>query len=146
MTGVIIVGHGTFAEGINSVVELVVGKKKEIAVINFLESDSTENLYEKIKTAIDTLNYDDYLIFTDLPGGSPFKEAVKISLELKNCEVIAGTNVPMLMEILFSLDLLSLEELKNQALSIGKSKILSFEMDKDKKDKKDKDNTANDGI
>ncbi|SFL18063.1 PTS galactosamine/N-acetylgalactosamine transporter subunit IIA [Halanaerobium salsuginis] len=143
MTGIIISGHGHFAAGINSVIELVVGKQDKIGVVNFLESDSTDLLYKKLTSQVKELDCDSYLIFTDLPGGSPFKESVKLSLEIENCEVITGTNVPMILEIIFKLEDLSLTDLKNQALKIGKKQILAFEV---KENTNKAENKIKDGI
>lgn len=135
MTGIIVAGHGNFADGIKSVIKLVVGKEDGIAYVNFTEEKSTADLEADLKAAMKELECDDYLFFTDLAGGSPFKKAVEISLAEKNAEVIAGTNIPMLMEIIFKVDLLDLEELKAKAMEIGKKQILSFEMEAKKKEK-----------
>lgn len=143
MTGVIITGHGEFAEGIRSVIKLVVGKEKGIGYVNFNENKSTEDLKKDIEEAMKKLDCQDYLIFTDLAGGSPFKKSVEISLEKNNCEVIAGTNIPMLMEILFKVDILELEELKNKALEIGKKQIFNY---KAKSNKRKKNNNKKSGI
>lgn len=128
MTGIIITGHGKFADGIKSVIKVVVGKEDGIEYINFTEDKSTDGLKKDLQEAVQKLECDDYLFFTDLAGGSPFKKAVEISLEGIDAEVIAGTNIPMLMEILFKIDLLELEELKNKAIEIGKKQIVNFEM------------------
>ncbi|RCW48697.1 MULTISPECIES: PTS galactosamine/N-acetylgalactosamine transporter subunit IIA [unclassified Halanaerobium] len=130
MTGIMIIGHGKFAEGINSVIELIAGKQDKLAVVNFLEEESTENLAENIRQKMRELECDDYLIFTDIAGASPFKKSVEISLKEKNAEVIAGTNVPMLMEILFKRNDLSLKELKDEAVKTGKNQIKTFTMKK----------------
>jgi PTS system N-acetylgalactosamine-specific IIA component len=128
MTGIIITGHGKFADGIKSVIKLVVGKEDGIEYVNFTEDKSTDDLKKDLQAAVEKLECDNYLFFTDLAGGSPFKKAVEISLEGNKAEVIAGTNIPMLMEILFKVDMLELEELKNKAIEIGRKQIVNFEM------------------
>lgn len=137
MTGIIITGHGKFADGIKSVIKLVVGKEKGIEYVNFTEDKSTDDLKNDLEAAVKRLECENYLFFTDLAGGSPFKKAVEISLEGTNAEVIAGTNIPMLMEILFKVDILELEELKNKAIEIGRKQILNFEMKTKVKDASD---------
>lgn len=139
MTGIIISGHGRFADGIKSVIELVVGKTEGIEYVNFTEDKSTDDLRKDLKAAVKKLACEDYLFFTDLAGGSPFKTAVEISLEGEKAEVIAGTNIPMLMEIIFKVDLLELDELKDKALEIGRKQIVNFEM----KSKKVESNSSN---
>lgn len=141
MIGLIITGHGEFAKGINSVIELVAGKQELVETVDFLESHSTDDLKNNIKNAIDNMNAEGYLVFTDIPGGSPFKMAVELSMENDGIEVIAGTNVPMIMEILFDRENVDLLELKERAMETGKKQIVTFEMKK-----KEKQQLEDDGI
>lgn len=141
MIGLIIAGHGEFAKGINSVIELVAGKQELVETVDFLESHSTGDLKNNIKNAISNMNAEGTLVFTDIPGGSPFKMAVELSMENEGIEVIAGTNVPMIMEILFDRENVDLVELKNRAMETGKKQIVTFEMKK-----KEEENIDEDGI
>lgn len=138
MISIIIVGHGEFGKGIESVIELVAGKQESLETVSFLQGDSSEDLNKKIKAAIDTLDSEETLIFTDLPGGTPFKESVLLSTENPGIEVLAGTNVPMLLEILFDRQSGELEELKERAMTTGKNQIVSFELE-DSEEEKDFD-------
>ncbi|MBS4535759.1 PTS sugar transporter subunit IIA [Clostridium sp. D2Q-14] len=136
MTGIIIAGHGNFASGMYSVIKLVAGEQENLEVVDFLEGDSTEDLKEKMIKELDKINEEECLFFTDIPGGSPFKTAVEISMEREGCEVISGSNVPMIMEILFDRDGSNIEELKERAMETGKNQIKSFELRKNR-DKKE---------
>lgn len=128
MIGLIIVGHGEFGRGINSAIELVAGKQELLEVVSFLQSHSTEDLKTNIEEAIKTMGAEKTLILTDLPGGSPFKAAVELSMTYENIEVIAGTNLPMIMEILFDRNDKDLVEVRNKAISAGKQQIVTFEI------------------
>ncbi|MGO1371804.1 MAG: PTS galactosamine/N-acetylgalactosamine transporter subunit IIA [Senegalia sp. (in: firmicutes)] len=141
MIALIIAGHGEFAKGLNSVIELVAGKQELVETVDFLESDSTDDLKNNIKKAIDNMNAEGTLIFTDIPGGSPFKMSVELSMENEGIEVIAGTNIPMIMEILFDRENVDLVELKERAMETGKKQIVTFEMKK-----KEKQELEDDGI
>ncbi|MBS4538113.1 PTS sugar transporter subunit IIA [Clostridium sp. D2Q-11] len=143
MVGVIIAGHGNFASGIESVIKLIVGEQENIRIVDFLEQHSTEDLKRNILENINELNCNSYLIFTDIPGGSPFKASVEVSMDNENIEVISGTNVPMIMEILFDRDNEEVEKLKQRAIETGKKQILSFEL---KESKKEKEIKIEDGI
>lgn len=134
MIGVIIVGHGEFAKGINSVIELVAGKQESIELVDFLQGDSSETLRENIEKAIKVLNTKEVIIFTDIPGGTPFKESVLLSTQMENIEVIAGTNIPMILEILFDRNVGTIKEVAKRAIETGKNQILSFEMDDSEND------------
>lgn len=99
MVGIIVVGHGEFAKGLSSAVEIIAGRQDEYLKLSFSYGMTPEQLKAEIKDAIEHLNTErGVLIFTDLMGGTPFKESVEISLQYDNVKVITGTNTAMLLE------------------------------------------------
>lgn len=99
MIGIIVVGHGKFAEGLTSAVELIAGKQDSYITLDFTADVTPEKLNENIRGAIKELeNESGILIFTDLKGGTPFKESAEISTEYENVKVLTGTNIAMLLE------------------------------------------------
>lgn len=99
MVGIIVVGHGEFAKGLSSAVEMIAGRQDEYLNLSFSYGMTPEQLKAEIKDAIEQLNTErGILIFTDLMGGTPFKESVEISLQYDNVKVITGTNTAMLLE------------------------------------------------
>ena len=130
MIGMIITGHGEFASGLHSSMKLIVGEQKNVAAIDFLESDSTEALGKKLKIAIETLACENVVFYSDLLGGSPFKEAVEVCMKLGKGRVIAGTNLAMLLEASMMKDEVSIDVLVLMSLETGKTGISQFEMRK----------------
>lgn len=99
MVGIIVVGHGEFAKGLSSAVEIIAGRQDEYLNLSFSYGMTPEQLKAEIKDAIENLDTESgVLIFTDLMGGTPFKESVEISLQYDNVKVITGTNTAMLLE------------------------------------------------
>ncbi|WP_123052909.1 PTS galactosamine/N-acetylgalactosamine transporter subunit IIA [Clostridium sp. JN-1] len=128
MIGIIISGHGNFATGMMSPLELIAGKQENLIGVDFTINDSTETLETKIKKAIDELkNCEGILFLTDIAGGSPFKTCVLLSREMENTKVVAGTNLGMLLEVSLNRDSVSVEELKNMALKSGNDSIKAYE-------------------
>lgn len=129
MYGIIVTGHGHFATGLQSSLELIAGGKDTVLFVDFEAQDSVEDLREKLKAAIDSLEVDGILVMSDLAGGSPFKTAVELSVEeKKDIMVIAGTNLPMIIELSMTKDFMSsLEELTNSSLNVGKENIVKYE-------------------
>ena len=100
MLALLVTGHGCFATGLNSGLEVIAGAQSNVALVDFEAEHSFEELKENIHTALDSLKeYDGVLILTDFPGGSPFKAAVECRLERTEqaIEVVAGTNLPLLI-------------------------------------------------
>lgn len=101
MVGILITGHGHFATGFGSSLQLITGITENVALVDFEADHSTDTLKENLHKAMDSLNEcDGILVLVDLAGGSPFKNAVECKYERLNqkIEVIVGTNLPMLVE------------------------------------------------
>lgn len=104
MIGIIVTGHGSFATGITSGLKLLAGETKSYEAVDFLPEDSVEDLTEKLLRAVETLiGGEGILILTDIAGGSPFNESLKLKLTREeSIEVIGGTNLPVLLEAYLS--------------------------------------------
>lgn len=96
----VVTGHGNFASGIVSALKLLSGEHADILAVDFTEEMNEVDLGIKLKGIVQ----DDIqtLFFTDLAGGTPFKEAVKISFNNDNIEVVSGCNLAALLESIFT--------------------------------------------
>ena len=131
MTGIIISGHGNFATGLASSIKLIGGEFLDVAYIDFLDTDSTEQLRKKYIDAIAGLSgCENFLALADLVGGSPFKTLVELSTEMdKEMQVVGGTNLPMALEVIISRDTAkNLNELTAIAVEVGRESISKFEL------------------
>ena len=130
MIGIILTGHGNFATGLNSALELIAGKQENIEVVDFGKEDSVAVLEVNLSAALNRLKSCDKIAFlTDLAGGFPFKNSVMLSLKYEKGKsfVISGTNLGMLLEILMSEDNYTIDELKQLAVEAGTSSIKIYE-------------------
>lgn len=131
MIGIIISGHGNFATGLRSSLNLIAGNPTNIEYVDFVESDTIETLKEKYMNAIKNLsNCNNILALADLTGGSPFKTLVELKAEVETpLEVVGGTNLPMILEISMAKDFIEdLSILSSTALEVGKNGIVKFEL------------------
>ena len=132
MLGLLVTGHGHFATGLNSSLELIAGAQPNVALVDFEADHSIEVLKDNLTKALDSLKeYDGVLVLSDLPGGSPFKTAVELKFERPEqaIEVIAGTNLPLLiasstMPAVFESPL----DLAEAMMPEGKDSIIRFEL------------------
>ena len=132
MLGLLVTGHGHFATGLNSSLELIAGAQPNVALVDFEADHSIETLKENLTKALDSLKeYDGVLVLSDLPGGSPFKTAVELKFERPDqaIEVISGTNLPLLVA---SATMTSVFEnpldLAEAMIPEGKDSIIRFEL------------------
>ena len=130
MIGLIISGHGHFASGLKTSLKLIAGETPNVEYVDFLETDSTEILMEKYRNSLKNLNdCDSILALSDLAGGSPFKTLVELKASIdKPMEVIGGTNLPMVLEISMTKDIMEdVSALSQSALEVGKNGVMKFE-------------------
>lgn len=128
MVGIIVTGHGRFASGMTSSIELIAGPQENYVAVDF--EHEVDELTVDLVEAIESLQEcEGIIIFTDLPGGSPFKTAVELSATRDDIEVLYGTNLPMLVETsmarTFGMDL---ESLASMAENTGKEQISRFSL------------------
>lgn len=130
MIGLIVTGHGHFASGMTSSINLIAGAQENYIAVDF-DGEGTEKLENDLKEAIDKLpNCEGIIIFSDLAGGSPFKTAVLLTFDKSNIKVISGTNLPMLCEISMARMMNdTFDDLIDLAINTGKDGVKLFEMD-----------------
>ena len=129
MIGIIISGHGSFASGIISSLELIAGKQENVVAVDFTINDSFETLYEKLKIQLKELDdCEEVLFLTDIAGGTPFRVCANLSYELNNSTVVGGTNLGMLLEISLCGEDVELEQLKNMAIESGRKAVKALEI------------------
>ena len=104
MIGVIVTGHGRFSEGMLSSLSMIAGKSDALIGVNFLESESTDDLDKNLLNAYTELRKtcEGVIIVCDLYGGSPFKSAATLSVQQENVSVLAGINLASCLELIFA--------------------------------------------
>lgn len=129
MIGLIVTGHGHFAAGLTSSIDLIAGPQDNYVAVDF-DGEGTEKLENDLKAAIEKLSgCEGIIVFSDLAGGSPFKTAAIVTADNPNVKVIAGTNLPMLCEIAMARTMIEdLDMLVSSALNVGKDGVQLFEM------------------
>lgn len=99
MIGLVVTGHAQFASGITSALSLLAGELQDTRVVDFPGTQSPEELTANMAAAIDELTEaEGVLICSDVLGGSPFKSAATLAATHSRVRVIAGTNLPLLIE------------------------------------------------
>ena len=97
----LIATHGSFAAGIKSSLEIIIGKTENIFLIQAYteENKSIREELEEILKSVDDL--DELIVFTDLAGGSITNQVLEFALRQK-VYVIAGLNLPLLLDIILA--------------------------------------------
>ena len=79
--------------------DLIAGPQEQFTVVPFLEEGAT-SYGDAVANAIAAAaeNPEGVVVFCDLMGGTPFNQSMIAAATLSNVDVIAGCNLPMLLE------------------------------------------------
>lgn len=104
MKKILIATHGHLASGYLSSIELLAGTTEGITVINaYVEENDFDQ--ELMKFVDGVTENDQIFVFTDLFGGSVNQKVTRTFLEQSSsATVIAGFNLPIVLEILLATD------------------------------------------
>lgn len=127
MLGIILTGHGGFASGMYEAAVQIVGKQEQFVAINFPDGMSTDEFEIQLREALMSVDQGDGVIFlTDILGGSPFRLAAMLSFASNKAEVITGTNMPLLLEMLLERENLDVENFRKLAILSAKNGVTSL--------------------
>jgi len=106
VTIAIVIGtHGWAAEQLLKTAEMLLGEQENVGWIDFVPGENAETLIEKYQAQLAKLDTSKGALFlVDTWGGSPFNAASRVVLDKENYDVIAGVNIPMLVETLMARD------------------------------------------
>ncbi|WP_130812908.1 PTS sugar transporter subunit IIA [Olsenella sp. Marseille-P4559] len=137
MVGFVLTGHGDFAVGLESSVRMIAGSQEEFDIVPFHEDEAGEFPQKLTGTiAASAERNGGVIVFCDLMGGTPFNQAMMNTQAVPGVEVVAGTNLPMLLEVLTTrVPDSTTQELVDCAVEAGKEgvahMVLSVDADED---------------
>ncbi|BCQ35354.1 PTS mannose transporter subunit EIIAB [Erwinia rhapontici] len=106
MTIAIMIGtHGWAAEQLLKTAEMLLGKQENVGWIDFVPGENAETLMEKYQARLAEMDSTQGVLFlVDTWGGSPFNAASRLVVDKPGYDVVAGVNIPMLVEVLMARD------------------------------------------
>ncbi|HEX6140345.1 MAG TPA: PTS mannose transporter subunit IIAB [Candidatus Limnocylindria bacterium] len=123
---VLLVGHGPLAAGLLGAVEMIAGPQERCAVVRLRPEDDIERVSKRLEAELRRMGVaddDDGLIFADLFGAAPANAAAMLLRTRPNLEIVAGMNLPMVVDALLSREGMSAKDLCRQALASGQESI-----------------------
>lgn len=97
MQNIILISHGSMAEGVKASLEMIVGKQDHVHVVALTPDGDNRQFEEELLKKMKALNGSS-LIIADLLGGTPCNVALNNYLESENVEIIAGMSLPLVIE------------------------------------------------
>jgi len=125
---VLIITHGNFGKGLLNGIEVIMGKQENVLALGLNLGDNIEVVRKEVEKIIKEKLQEDkeIIIVVDLFGGSPFNIALSMMKEY-DVKVITGINMPMLVELLTSINVYDTTELLENISKIGKDGIKVIE-------------------
>lgn len=125
MIGFILTGHGQFANGLKSAIDMVAGDQPAFQIVPF-EGSAAATYGDDLRAAITAMREEceGVIVFVDLLGGTPFNQSMLVAGDVDNIEIVTGTNLPMLIELLLTRSgASSLSDLAEQAVGVGQAGV-----------------------
>ena len=135
MIGMVLVTHGRLAAEFVAAMEHVVGPQDAVRIVCIGPDDDMEKRRAEILDAVQEVESGSgVIVLTDMFGGTPSNLALSI-MDQGKIEVVAGTNLPMLIKLASLRRSADLEEAIEAAQDAGRkyinvaSKVLAGEQD-----------------
>lgn len=130
MMRIVLAGHGRFASGVLSGIEMIFGPQPLIEVVEFVDGETKTELDDKMATAIGRLaNADEIILLCDVLQGSPFQCAAEWAQRDPRVHVLYGANVAMALEVVVRLiaEDPNIDDLIEAAIRAGREHIGVFD-------------------
>lgn len=126
MAEIIVIGHGGYAEGIRSNLEMVVGVPQYMHFLNFALGQERAELEENLDKLIAKLSDKEILFCCDLPGATPFQvAALRTAVNGEKYRTVVGINNMAYMELAMD-GSGTVAEMAAQAVETTKESVIQF--------------------
>ena len=119
----LIATHGSFAAGIKSSLEMIIGSTENVYVIQAYTEGNKDIADELDEIMQKVSENDELIIFTDLAGGSITNQVLQTALK-KNVYIIAGVNLPLLLDVVLSDPEVPVSEVIEAGISNARDQIV----------------------
>jgi fructoselysine and glucoselysine-specific PTS system IIA component len=119
----LIATHGALAKGISSSLDIIAGQMENVHLIQAY-LDENKSIEEELKSLVgDQREEEEWVIFSDLLGGSITNQILRVALR-ENVHVVAGFNLPVVLDILLADAESPLEAVIEQAIINAREQLV----------------------
>lgn len=123
MIGLVLVTHAGLAGALRASAEMIVGPLELCETVEVAPSEQADQIMSRVVAAVNAVSAGGALIMTDLFGGTPSNMAMSF-LKEGQVEVLAGANLPMVIEFCSKRTRLPLGELAAELQRSGREGII----------------------
>ncbi|WP_066496857.1 PTS sugar transporter subunit IIA [Abyssisolibacter fermentans] len=139
----ILASHGNLAAGILDSAQMIIGKQENVSVFSLKQGEHPQDIADEIKKMILASPNDDFIIATDIMGGS-VQQALSQLVKLDHVYLVTGMNLLMVLELFSMGDEESApEKIRNIVEDVKKSIAFTNDQFEQNKNKGDEDEWLN---
>ncbi|XBS70348.1 mannose/fructose/sorbose PTS transporter subunit IIA [Acerihabitans sp. KWT182] len=122
---IMVVAHGRLANEFLATLDMLIGQQIDISAIDFMPGENLECLIKKLDKPVKAVDLAIPILFiVDMVSGSPFNACSFYVKNRKQTKLVAGANIPMLVNLLMDRDdVENIEELSEMAMTTGRNAI-----------------------
>lgn len=132
MRYLLLVSHGTFAPGLHSVLDMLVGKRDDILSCSLRDGEGADEYVSELEGVIAPITAnDEVIVLGDVIGGSPLTNALNTLASrglLSRTSAFGGMNLPMALTCAFDLQADDLDGLCAQMVAEGREALRQVEL------------------
>ena len=133
MKYVVLVSHGTFAQGLHSVLKMLAGGDRADVLSTGMEDGMGADVFaERFKETISTIgDEDEIILLADIIGGSPLTNALDVAAKagmLDRTRAYGGMNLPMALTAVLMKDTVDKDTLEMSMLTESKNAMARMEL------------------
>ncbi|MDA9470978.1 PTS sugar transporter subunit IIA [Enterococcus sp. 5H] len=98
MNNLVLTSHGNFCTELKNTVEMIMGPQENIYTVPLLAEEGEQEFLAKFAKETSTL--EEYIVFSDLLGGTPCNVLSKKLMTGATFELYAGMNLPMVISFI----------------------------------------------
>lgn len=123
---IVIAGHGHYASGTKSTLELIAGPQAGIDYWDFGHEWQYDDLLGAMQKLLAERPSQPLLFLCDIVGGTPFKVAAESTYGRPAAAVVAGANVSAIIEVVLQREFHALDALAALAISETRGTVAQF--------------------
>ena len=130
MIGIQVITHGKMAEGLIDSVDMIIGQTESLVSNELKRGQAIEEFRgEVLESTNEVMSDEGVLIFVDMFGASPYNTSLINSRDVvsTNYKVIAGVNLPLLIEAISNRSSMDLEQLYKHIIESAQHSISGWE-------------------
>jgi PTS system mannose-specific IIA component len=123
MIGLVLVTHAGLAGALVRSAEMIIGKIENCELVEINSDEKADQVMTRVVAAVGKVSAGGTIIITDLFGGTPSNMAMSF-LKDGSIEVIAGANLPMVIEFCSKREQMNIPELASAIHKAGREGII----------------------